>query len=60
MPLYLYRCEQCNFELEKIQRFSDESLIKCPECNEKMIRVICSATLNFKGTGWYESDYKGK
>lgn len=60
MPLYQYHCNKCNIEIEKLQNFSDTTIIECPECKGTLPRILSPATLNFKGTGWYETDYKGK
>ena len=59
MPLYEYGCKQCGHELEKIQKFSDEPLTDCPECNHPTLQKKISATgFRLKGNGWYETDFK--
>lgn len=60
MPTYDYRCEACGHEMEVFQSMSDERLTKCPKCGEnKLRRLIGSgAGIIFKGSGFYETDYK--
>lgn len=59
MPTYAYRCESCSAEFERIQRFSDAPITRCPECRKnKVRRVIHAAGVIFKGSGWYVNDSK--
>lgn len=60
MPTYDYRCDACGHELEVFQSMSDERLTVCPDCGEsKLRRLIGSgAGIIFKGSGFYETDYK--
>lgn len=59
MPIYEYSCEACEHNLEALQKFSDEPLKFCPECNEPTLRKkISAAAFHLKGTGWYETDFK--
>jgi putative FmdB family regulatory protein len=59
MPIYEYRCQSCNHELEKLQRLSDPVLTVCPECGKaKLRRLISAAGFRLKGAGWYETDFK--
>lgn len=59
MPLYEYGCNYCGYELEKIQKFSDEPLTECPECKQSTLQKKISATaFRLKGNGWYETDFK--
>ncbi len=61
MPNYTYKCTVCGYEFNKIQSFSSEPLEKCPKCNKKVIRIISGGTgVIFKGSGFYENDYKKK
>ena len=62
MPLYEYRCTKCNHVFEKIQKFSDPHVSKCPKCGAKVEQVISAPAVQFKGAGWYVTDYakKGK
>ena len=59
MPVYAYRCESCGVQFERIQRFSDDPVSVCPECEQQSIRrVIQPAGIIFKGSGWYVKDSK--
>lgn len=60
MPLYEYLCKKCNHKFEKIQKFSDRPLRKCPECGGPVEKVQHAPAVQFKGTGWYVTDYGGK
>ena len=57
MPLYEYQCEACAHRCEKIQRFSDPPLTECPECGGRVRKLVSSPAIQFKGTGWYVTDY---
>jgi putative FmdB family regulatory protein len=61
MPLYQYRCRECGFDLEARQKFSDDPLQECPNCGapQGLQRVIQSAGIVFKGSGFYINDSKG-
>ncbi len=59
MPIYEYRCDGCNHELEKLQKLADEPLTLCPQCGESQLRrKISAAGFRLKGGGWYETDFK--
>ena len=60
MPTYQYECESCGHGFEALQSFSDKKLRKCPKCGKpKLHRLIgTGGGLIFKGTGFYETDYK--
>ena len=59
MPIYEYRCQSCNHELEVIQRMSDAPLTDCPACGEAALKKKISAVgFRLKGSGWYETDFK--
>ncbi len=60
MPLYEYQCLDCKTHFEKIQKFSDPPLQKCEKCGGKLERLISSPAIQFKGTGWYVTDYAKK
>jgi putative FmdB family regulatory protein len=61
MPLYEYECEACGQRFEKIRKFSDKPLEKCQLCGKGPIHKLLSApAIQFKGTGWYVTDYAGK
>ena len=60
MPLYEYECTDCQKRIEKIQRFSDPPLEVCPSCGGAVKRLIHAPAVQFKGAGWYVTDYGGK
>ena len=60
MPNYEYLCQKCGHRFEKIQKFSDPMLKKCPECGGKIEQVISAPAVQFKGSGWYVTDYAKK
>jgi len=61
MPIYEYACEQCGHNLEKLQKMSDDPLTDCPECEQPSLKKQISAVgFRLKGSGWYETDFKGK
>ncbi len=57
MPLYEYRCEDCKEIIEIIQKFSDAPLSKCEECGGALERLLSPSAIQFKGSGWYVTDY---
>ena len=60
MPLYEYQCQKCGHRFERIQRFSDPLVKKCPECNGKVEQLLSAPAVQFKGSGWYVTDYARK
>ena len=60
MPLYEYRCLKCDRHTEKIEKMDGPHLRKCPHCGGKMESVITAPSIQFKGTGWYVTDYGKK
>ncbi len=60
MPLYEYQCKKCGHRFERIQRFSDPMVKKCPECGGKVEQMISAPAVQFKGSGWYVTDYAKK
>lgn len=61
MPLYEYQCGTCNHRFEKIQKFSDPGPDTCPACGGGPVtRMPSSPAIQFKGTGWYITDYAKK
>lgn len=60
MPLYEYRCESCGDVFEVIQKFSEEPLAAHPGCGGHVVRLLSAPALQFKGTGWYVTDYARK
>jgi len=61
MPTYEYRCTACQHLFEEFQSIMDKPLKKCPQCGGRIKRLIgCGAGIIFKGSGFYETDYKRK
>jgi putative FmdB family regulatory protein len=60
MPIYEYRCAKCGHRFEAIQKVSDRPLSKCEKCKGKAERLISSPAIQFKGSGWYITDYARK
>src|SRR5947208_3513045 len=61
MPLYEYKCDACGHRFEKIQKFSDPLIEECPKCGAKEVhKLVSSPAIQFKGTGWYITDYAKK
>lgn len=60
MPLYEYECKQCGHRFEKIQKFSDEPEKICPKCGGEVERLLSAPAVQFKGQGWYVTDYAKK
>ncbi|MBN1485716.1 MAG: hypothetical protein JXA37_13465 [Chloroflexia bacterium] len=57
MPTYVYRCEDCQEEIEVIQKFSDAPLSTCPHCGGSLKRLLFPPSIIFKGSGWYVKDH---
>ena len=57
MPIYEYRCLDCQSEHEFIQKFSDPPKTKCPKCGGKLEKLISNTSFVLKGSGWYVTDY---
>lgn len=60
MPLYEYHCQECDERFEVIQRFSDKPLTLCRLCGGSLKKLISAPAVQFKGSGWYVTDYAGK
>lgn len=60
MPLYEYECVKCGRRTEKIEGVSGPHLKKCPHCGGKVEALISAPAIQFKGSGWYVTDYAGK
>ncbi len=61
MPLYEYECDACGHRFEKIQKFSDPLEDTCPKCGRGPVRKLMSSpAIQFKGSGWYITDYAKK
>lgn len=57
MPLYEYECLECADRFEKIQRVGDSPVSECPKCSGEVRRLLGVPALQFKGSGWYVTDY---
>lgn len=57
MPLYEYQCKKCHSLTERIQKFSDPPLTTCPHCGGELEQLISAPAVQFKGSGWYVTDY---
>lgn len=60
MPLYEYRCLKCGSSFEILQRINEKPVKKCPKCGGPVQKVISPPALQFKGNGWYITDYAQK
>ena len=60
MPLYEYQCESCAKRFERIQKFSDPPIETCPSCGAPVKKLVSSPAIQFKGSGWYITDYAKK
>ncbi len=60
MPIYEYQCQKCHHREELIQKHSDPPLTECPKCHGAMTKLIAAPALQFKGSGFYITDYSDK
>ena len=60
MPIYEYSCEKCGKRFEKIQKISDPKCRKCPDCGGPLHKLVSSPAIQFKGSGFYITDYPKK
>jgi putative FmdB family regulatory protein len=60
VPLYEYKCLKCGRNTEKIETVAGPHLKKCPHCGGKVEALISAPAIQFKGSGWYVTDYGGK
>ena len=59
MPVYTYRCENCGVQFDRFQKFQDQPLTWCPECNKKSLRKVYQPVgIVFKGSGFYATDHR--
>jgi putative FmdB family regulatory protein len=59
MPIYAYRCQDCGFEKDELQKFSDAPLTVCPSCNGNgFARQLTAPAFQLKGSGWYVTDFR--
>lgn len=60
MPIYEYQCDDCGHRSEAIQRLTEAPLSECDECGGMVRRLISAPAVQFKGSGWYVTDYAGR
>jgi putative FmdB family regulatory protein len=60
MPIYEFRCTKCGNQTEVIQKLSDKNPTRCKKCGGRLEKMISSAAIQFKGEGWYVTDYARK
>lgn len=60
MPIYAYRCEECGFAKDVLQKMSEDPLTICPECHQPAFKKqVTAAGFQLKGSGWYVTDFRG-
>lgn len=60
MPIYEYQCKKCQAHMEAMQKVSDKPLVKCRKCGGRLEKLLSAPAIQFKGSGWYVTDYAGK
>ncbi len=60
MPVYEYVCKKCGKRSERIEKMDGPRMKKCPKCGGKVEQVLSAPAIQFKGSGWYVTDYAGK
>jgi len=60
MPIYEYRCEDCGELIERMQRLDEPRLTECPKCGGTLRKQVSAPAFQFKGSGWYVTDYARK
>ena len=60
MPIYEYECQKCNNQIEVFQKINDKPRTKCERCGGRLEKLISASAIQFKGSGWYVTDYAGK
>jgi len=59
MPTYTYRCQSCGVQFDRVQKFTDKPLTRCPECRKGNVRrLLQPSAIVFKGSGWYATDHR--
>ena len=59
MPIYEFECRKCKDRLEVFQKMNDKPPVKCQKCGGKLEKLISASAIQFKGSGWYVTDYAG-
>ncbi len=60
MPIYEFECRKCKARSEVLQKLNDKQPVKCSKCGGRLERLASAPAIQFKGTGWYVTDYAGK
>jgi len=60
MPIHEYQCKKCKAHTEVIQKLTDKPLTRCRKCGGRLEKLLSAPAIQFKGTGWYVTDYAGK
>ena len=60
MPIYEYECRKCKAHLEVFQKMNDKPPVKCRKCGARLEKLVSASAIQFKGSGWYVTDYAGK
>jgi len=60
MPLYEYKCKSCGVVTEVLQKVQDPPMTRCVHCGGRLTKIISSPAIQFKGSGWYVTDYAKK
>lgn len=61
MPFYEYQCQACGAQVEVLQKISDAPLRKCSQCGKsRLVKLVSAPVFRLKGSGWYETDFKGE
>src|SRR5882762_1652373 len=60
MPIYEFECRKCKDHLEVFQKMSDKPPVKCKKCGGRLEKLVSASAIQFKGSGWYVTDYAGK
>jgi len=60
LPLYEYKCDKCGHRFERIESHTASEIKKCPQCDGRAERQLAPPAIQFKGSGWYVTDYGGK
>jgi putative FmdB family regulatory protein len=60
MPIYEYQCQKCRHVCEVLQKAKDKPPEKCPKCGGAVVKLVSSPAIQFKGNGWYITDYAKK
>jgi putative FmdB family regulatory protein len=60
MPIYEFECQKCKERVEVFQKMNDKHPVKCKKCGGRLEKLVSASAIQFKGSGWYVTDYAGK